>query len=103
MGGKPAGHISKDRDRKKQLAGADGFPADHGHAPATSGGGKSAVNGLKASGGFFVRASGGQESGTRRRAGGGKIAEDTSEGFATDEESRGGAEKVDPLHHRVGF
>jgi hypothetical protein len=103
VGGKAAGHMPKDRDGEKKLAGADGFPADHGHTPATRGRSESAIDAFEPGGGFFIRATSCQEGGTWRCAGGGKIAEGTGEGFSADEGSRGGAKKMNPLHHGVGF
>ena len=50
VGGKTAGHMPEDRDGKEELAGADSFPTDHGHAPAAGGGSESAIDGFEAGG-----------------------------------------------------
>jgi len=103
VGGKPAGHMPEDRDGKEELAGADSFPTDHGHAPAAGGGGESAIDGFEAGGWILIGAAGREEGGAWCCAGGGKIAEGAGEGFPADEGSRSGAKKVDALHHGVGF
>ncbi len=89
MGGNAAGSRPQQRDRKQELAGTDGFSADNGYAPTSSGLGEAAVHGLKAHRGFFVRASGGDEGGMGGGAGGGEIAESASQGFAAGEGSGG--------------
>ena len=89
MGGNAAGNRPQQRDRKQDLAGTDGFSADNGDVPASSGLGEAAIDGLKAHRGSFVRASCGDEGGVGGGAGGGEIAESASQGFAAGEGSGG--------------
>lgn len=91
VGGKAARDRAQQRYGKQELAGADGFSADDGDAPASSRLGEAAIDGLKARRGFFVGASGGDEGGVRGGAGSGKIAEGAGEGFAAGPSGRSGA------------
>ena len=90
MGGNAAGNRPQQRDRKQELAGTDGFSADNGNAPTSSGLGEAAIDGLKAHRGFFVRASGGDEGGVGGGAGGCEVAESAGEGFAAGPSGRSG-------------
>ena len=87
----------------KELAGANGFPADDGEMELFREEGESVIGLANALGGAGIGATHGDECGARGGGSSGKVAEGTSEGFASDERGGGGGGEVDAFDHGIGF
>ena len=85
------------------MAGANGFPADDGKMELFREEGESAVGLANALGGAGIGATHGDECGAGGGGSGGKVAQGTSEGFATDERGGGGGGEVDAFDDGIGF
>jgi hypothetical protein len=97
------GGCSEKRDGDKELAGANGFPADNGQMELFREEGESAIGLANALGGAGIRATHGDECGAGGGGSGGKVAQGTSEGFAADKRGGGGGGEVDAFDDGIGF
>ena len=97
------GGCSEKRDGDKELAGANGFPADDGKMELFREEGESAIGLANALGGAGIGATHGDECGAGGGGSGGKVAQGTSESFATDERGGGGGGEVDAFDDGIGF
>ena len=94
---------SDEGDGEEKLSSADGFPPDDGEMKLFCEEGESAVGLANALGGAGIGATHGDECGAGGGGSGGKVAQGTSEGFASDERGGGGGGEVDAFDDGIGF
>ena len=93
----------QEKDGEEKLSGADGFAADDGEMELFRETGDSPIGLANALGGAGIGAADGDEGGSGGGGSGGKVAQGTSEGFATDERGGGGGGEVDAFDDGIGF
>ena len=103
VGGVVFGGCSEKRDGDKELAGSNGFPADDGKMELFREEGESAIGLANALGGAGIGATHGDECSAGGGGSGGKVAQGTSESFASDERGGGGGGEVDAFDDGIGF